>query len=436
VRLGRREFLGLAGGSALGLLAAACSSSSSGRAGGAAKPASSTSVPRALPAPGAAPFDTVVVLMMENRSFDHLLGWLPGADGKQAGLSFADAKGSRHATHPLAPDFQGCDGHDPKHDWKSVAAQYNGGACDGFLRTQPVGDTYPIGYYTGADLPVTAALARGHTVCDHYHCSVLGPTGPNRMYMWSATTDYLEFDGIMNGHDPRPSNVQLAIFDRLRAAGVSGAYYAGGEPQSYAYASKKYDAITYPHADFFAAARAGTLPHVTFLDPDLDTIAEGVGTATDDHPYGDLRRGEAFIAQVYRALAGSPQWDRMVFVLTFDEHGGFYDHVAPPRVADDNQLSGGPDFTRLGFRVPCIVMGPFAPARVVSSGPYEHCSILRMIEWRWGLEPMTARDRGARNLAEALDLSAGQRPVSLPSFVAPPVKPCTAAQIAKHLTSA
>ena len=193
-----------------------------------------TTTTRALPAPKAAPFDTVVVLMMENRSFDHMLGWMPGANGKQAGLSFADAHGAMHATHGLAPDFSGCAFFDPKHDWESVAKQYNGGACDGFLRTQPLGDTFPIGYYTDADLSVTAALARGHTVCDRYYCSVLGPTGPNRMYAWSATTDYLSFDGILNGQGRRPSNVQLAIFDRLHDAGVSGALFAGGEPQSYA----------------------------------------------------------------------------------------------------------------------------------------------------------------------------------------------------------
>jgi phospholipase C len=372
---------------------------------------------------------------MENRSFDHILGWLPGADGKQAGLSYEDANGVAHATHALAPDFQGCAFHDPKHDPVSVAKQFNGGKCDGFLRTQAVGDTFPIGYYTAPDLPITAALARGHTVCDRYFCSVLGPTGPNRMYAWSATTDYLEFDGILNGEGKRPSNVQLAIFDRLQDANVSGLYYAGKEPHSNSFASKKYDGITKTHDQFFADARAGKLPHVAFLDPDLDSVGEFVGTANDDHPYGDLRTGEAWIARVYNALAQSPQWDRLVFVLNFDEHGGFYDHVVPPRVKDDNTLTGGPDFKRLGFRVPCIIGGPFAPARVEHGGPFEHCSVLRMIEWRWNLPPMTARDRNARNLAEALTLSARQAPVKLPAFTAPPEQTCTSDQTQMHVAS-
>jgi phospholipase C len=428
--IGRRAFLELAGAGALGVLAACSSSSSNGSSAGrrrASKPS--------LPAPTDAPLDTVVVMMMENRSFDHFLGWLPDADGRQAGLSYADGRGVPHSTFRLAPDFQGCGSFDPKHDWESAARQFNGGKCDGFLRTQSLGDRYPIGYYSATDLPITGALARGHTVCDRYFCSVMGPTGPNRMYAWSATTDYLEFDGILNGQGKRPSNVQLAIWDRLRAANVSGLYYAGKEPSSYMYSSKKYDDIIRTHAEFFDAAAKGALPHVAWFDPDLDSIAEFLGTANDDHPYGDVRTGEAFVARVYRALAASPQWNRMVFVLTFDEHGGFYEHVPPPTVADDTVLPGPgphPDLQRLGFRVPCIVMGPFAPSRVVSTGPYEHCSILRMIEWRWGLEPMTARDRGARNLAEALDFSARQRPVELPSFAPPPPAQCTPAQIDAH----
>jgi phospholipase C len=321
-----------------------------------------------------------------------------------------------------------------------VQRQYNHGRCDGWLLTQPKGDVLPIGYYTGADLPICAALAGGHTTLDRYFCSVMGPTGPNRLYAWSATTDAGTFDfaGILNGQGTRPSHLQLAIWDRLRDAGVTGGYYAGQEPNSYQYESKKYDAITHSHAEFFGAAAAGTLPEVTFIDPDLPTVGEFLGTSNDDHPFNDVRQGEAFIATVYRALATSPQWDRLVFVLTFDEHGGFYDHVAPPVVADDTVLPGQgphPDFKRLGFRVPCIVMGPFAPGRIEHEGPYEHCSILRMIEWRWGLPAMTARDRNARNLAEVLDFSQHRRPLELPQFDPGPPRACTAADVNARVAS-
>ena len=431
--LDRRRFFGLAGGVALGLLATSCSSSArSTHATTTGKPGTVAQ----LPAANEAPFDVVVVLMMENRSFDHFLGWLPGADGKQTGLSFSDANGLAHATYALAPDYQGCRFHDPKHDWLSVQRQYDGGACDGWLQTQPAGDLFPIGYYAEADLPITASLARGHTTLDRYFCSMMGNTGPNRLYAWSATMDSLGFDGVLSGIGTRPSNLPLAIWDRLADAGVSGGYYAGKEPNSYQYASKKYDAITYPHDQFFAAAANGTLPAVTFIDPDLPTFEEFAGTSYDDHPFTDVRQGEAFIAKVYRALAQSPQWDRMVFVLTFDEHGGFYDHVPPPVVVDETVLAGAgphPDLKRLGFRVPCVTMGPFAPARIVHDGPYEHCSVLRMIEWRWNLQPMTARDRSARNLAEVLDFSQRRPPVELPAFDPGPPPPCTAADLSVRL---
>jgi len=135
-----------------------------------------------LPAPAEAPFDTVVVLMMENRSFDHLLGWLPGADGRQAGLTYADSSGAARPTWSVAPDWQGWRYGDPRHDWPAVAQQWNGGACDGFLKTQAVGDTYPISYYAAADLPVLATLARGYITFDRYFCWVVGATWPNRFY--------------------------------------------------------------------------------------------------------------------------------------------------------------------------------------------------------------------------------------------------------------
>src|SRR5213593_4435462 len=115
-----------------------------------------------------APFDHVVLLMLENRSFDHLLGWLPGADGRQGGLRFADTKGTVYPTYPLAPDFQGCGYADPDHSWEGGVKQLDGGRCDGFLKTAAPGDTFPIGYYTAADLPVLAALATNYTTFDNY----------------------------------------------------------------------------------------------------------------------------------------------------------------------------------------------------------------------------------------------------------------------------
>jgi phospholipase C len=134
-----------------------------------------------LPPPHEAPFDTVVVLMMENRSFDHVLGWLPGADGRQQGLRFADIHGVIHETRHLAPDWQGCTLSDPDHSWQGAATQYADGRCDGFLKTAPAGDHFPIGYYGPNDLPILHALATGYTTFDRYFCSMQGPTWENRL---------------------------------------------------------------------------------------------------------------------------------------------------------------------------------------------------------------------------------------------------------------
>jgi hypothetical protein len=119
----------------------------------------------------------------------------------------------------------------------------------------------------------------------------------------------------------------------------------------------------------------------------------------------------------------------MVFVLNFDEHGGFYDHVPPPECQDDTKLAGAgpfPNLKRLGFRVPAIAMGPFASRKIETAGPYEHCSILKMIEWRWGLEPMTMRDRYAKNFAEALDFTQRREAIDLPHYDPPPARACAA----------
>ncbi len=174
-------------------------------------------------------------------------------------------------------------------------------------------------------------------------------------------------------------------------------------------------------------AREGKLANVVFVDPDYTDRAEDMGTSNDYHPWGNLLVAEGFLAQVHDALKNSPQWDRMVFVLNFDEHGGFFDHVSPPECKDDTKLAGAgpfPNLKRLGFRVPAIAMGPFAPRKIEKSGPYEHCSVLKMIEWRWSLEPMTMRDRYAKNFAEALDFTKRREAIELPPYDPPPARAC------------
>ncbi len=133
----------------------------------------------ALPLPGQSGIEHIVLVMMENRSFDHFLGWLPGANGEQAGLSYLDPSGALHPTYPLAPDYQGCGHTDPDHSYSGGRVQYDDGRCDGWL-LDTSNDIYSIGYYTQNDLAFLGHAATTWTVCDNYYPAILGPTFPNR----------------------------------------------------------------------------------------------------------------------------------------------------------------------------------------------------------------------------------------------------------------
>jgi phospholipase C len=236
---------------------------------------------------------------------------------------------------------------------------------------------------------------------------MMGPTWENRLFQITGTTQLDEgWCDFPKEGERRPVVIPTAIFDRVREAGLTASYYYHESPVTGLFSSRRYDDISYPIEQFWRDAREGKLANVVFVDPNYTDRAEDMGTSNDYHPWGNLLVAEGFLAQVHDALKNGPQWDRMVFVLNFDEHGGFFDHVAPPECKDDTKLLGTsalPNLKQLGFRVPAIAMGPFAPRKVEKAGPYEHCSILRMIEWRWGLEPMTMRDHYAKNFAEALD---------------------------------
>jgi phospholipase C len=360
--------------------------------------------PAALPSPAHSGIDHVVVVMMENRSFDHLLGWLPGADGKQAGLTYLDAQGVPHQTYPLAPDFQGCAHADPDHSYEGARVEWNNGACDGWLLPTD-GDLFPIGYYRQEDLPFFGSAAPAWTVCDRYFASILGPTFPNRIYLHSGVTDRL---------DDSFTRVDLpTIWDRLAAKGVSGRYYCGNVSFLLLW-NNKYQSITKTTSQFFADCKAGKLPAVSYIDPNLtlDDTGPQSGIWNDDHPHADVRAGEYFLSTITNAVTHSPAWSRTLLVITFDEWGGFFDHVPPPAGPDVD-----PRYKQRGFRVPCLLVSPFARRGYVAHDVYDHTSILRLIEWRWGLRPLSVRDAAATNLATALDFS--RRDLAAKQIVAP-----------------
>src|SRR5580704_12080129 len=182
-----------------------------------------------LPTPSASGIDHIVVVTMENRSFDHLLGWLPNATGQQAGLSFKDPSGVAHATYALSGDWTGCPHNDPDHTYNGSRICYDSGKMDGFL-LDTANDIFSIGYYQEADIPFYAALARNYTTCDHYFASILGPTFANRMFMLAAQTDRLD-DSV--GISSLPT-----IYDALAKAGVSCTYYYNNVPYTALWAVK------------------------------------------------------------------------------------------------------------------------------------------------------------------------------------------------------
>lgn len=360
-----------------------------------------------LPRPQQSGIDRIVVVMMENRSFDHMLGWLPGADGRQAGLTYTDETGAAFDTYPLAPDFQGCAHPDPDHSYEGGRIQFNDGACDGWLRAGD-SDEYAIGYYTDADLPFFAGAARDWTTCDRWFSAILGPTFPNRIYLHSGQTDR-----ITNTFD---ICTLPTIWDSLSERKVSARYYFSDAPFLGLW-GLKYRPISRHISSFFDACATGKLPEVSFIDPRF--LESSTGLSTDDHPHADVRDGQVFQNSIYTAVTSSPAWHSTMLVFIYDEWGGFYDHVAPdiaPTSAID-RAAGNLDGRR-GFRIPAIVVAPFAPRGAVASTTFDHTSVLRFIEWRWRLDPLTERSATANNLAELLDFS--NRNLAAPSYLFDP----------------
>ncbi len=351
-----------------------------------------------LPSPQDSGIEHIIVVTMENRSFDHFLGWVRGANGRQAGLRYLDRDGSVKQTYRLAPDYQGCDHPDPDHSYEGGRVEYNGGACDGWL-VAGENDPYAIGYYTEEDLPFFAGAVKDWTVCDSYFSAIMAPTFPNRFYLHAAQTDRLA--------NTFEQSSLPTIWDLLAEGGHEGRYYYSDVP-FLALWGAKYLPIARLFGDFLADCDSGDLPAVSFVEPRM--LGEEQGLSNDDHPHADIRNGQAFLDEVYRAVTGSPAWNNTVLVITYDEWGGFFDHVPPPfgPIPEADAAAGNAD-GQLGFRVPAIVISPFAGRKIVSHLELNHTSILKMIEWRLNLPNLTVRDATATNLAEILEFRHPQR---------------------------
>ncbi len=375
--------------------------------------------------PKEAPIDTIVVLMMENRSLDHYLGWLGSdeayleAGRRRYGSGFhVDAKvevsyrspdtGERVSTQPLvggsvaSNPWRGCDHPIPGHTWDEGRRQLE----DGFLARGSGNDEYAISYFLRDDLLFHTELATRFTMFDRYFASLLSSTFPNRQYLHSAQS---------NGNKNDPTQLDVGIFsgrtiwDLLERARVSARYYYTDLPVLLLWGEQYSDRISSTDR-FFEDCDRGRLPRVAFVDPGF-----GGELRTDNHPQGDVRLGQRFVREIFGAFRESSHWKRGAFILVFDEWGGFFDHVRPPRLADGRASKHlYQDFGQAGFRVPALVTSPYALRGGVDHRVYDHTSILRFIEWRFLGAPaegpgggsgrwwLTERDRHANNLGATL----------------------------------
>ena len=396
----------------------------------------------------------VVFLIQENRSFDHYFGSYrgvrgfddhqPGSNGVFAQPAPAGASGVVLPFHlDMATTNAACT-NDIDHDWGPQHRYWNGGAMDGWAATHAAVDgadgAVAMGYYTRSDLPYYYALADGFTICDNYHCSVIGPTDPNRLFSLSGTNDPAGVAGgpILNTTDLIPglkqqfSKTWTTMPERLQAAGVSWKVYDNPQYASIKFAvaislNKLYyfkqfaDPSTEIHKnafgskwpdDFVSDIQSGNLPSVSWVCAPL---------GEDEHPPASPQVGEAFVSTVVNALAANPAvWAKTVVFVTYDENGGFFDHVAPPVAppgTPGEEITASPlpgdaqGFARpigLGFRVPMLVISPFSRGGYVCSDTFDHTSMLRFLETRFGVEVpnLSAWRRSVTgDLTATLDLS-------------------------------
>ncbi len=404
----------------------------------------------------------VVILIQENRSFDHYFGTLSGVRGfgdkhGRAAFTQAGAGGSKQTPFHLPDDCL----PDLTHDWAPQHQSWDRGRMDGFLRAHEGADPAGVGvetmgYYTRGDLPFYYALADAFTICDGYHCSVIGPTDPNRLMSMSASIDPAGKAGgpliqtNVGGRTPRFSWTTMP--ERLQAHGVSWKVYtspSGGVFDNVLTYFKQYSTgsllaargllPTYP-ADFMADLAVGKLPQVSWLL---------TGVADTEHPgFSGAVQGEIAVRQILEALVSHEKtWAKTALFITWDENGGFFDHVAPPVAPagaageflytanlPDPKFQGDTGGFRgpigLGFRVPMLVVSPFSRGGLVCSDVFDHTSTLRFLETRFRVPVPNLsawRRRATGDLTSTFNFAAAPKTsrVSLPNPATPAPCPAT-----------
>ncbi len=339
--------------------------------GGSAARAASAYRPRAS---ALTPIQHIVICAEENRSFDHYYGfasWV-GSYGVPAGYSQPDGSGGTVAPY----HFTSLSTSDVPHSWSAMHSEWDGGRMDGFYTT---GGINTLGYYTGQDLPYYYSLIQSFTLCVNYFCSVLGPTYPNRLYLMAGTSG-----GLTDNNLTRPGVLRYPmILDLLDAYGVSWKIYNvnyesiqsgwSDNVAQFFFNWKSDPRVLASKQDYLDDLSAGTLPQVSWIIPD-DKLG------WDEHPPADISVGMNLQRELITALQQSSAWASSVYLLTYDESGGFFDHVAPPQL----------DAYGLGPRVPTWVISPLAKPGHLEPTTYEHSSTLKLIEAAFGLPTLAS----------------------------------------------
>jgi phospholipase C len=380
----------------------------------------SETLDRDMPRGDRIPIDHFVILVQENRSFDHYFQSLGRSDVDVAPLSYQnpDPSGEGQFLRPYLLDDLCLD--DVPHNVIAVHHQVAGGQMNGFVAAANPGGRRALGYYDGGALNYYHWLANTFALGDRYFASVPGPTYPNRMFLLSGWSHNHTKNEPLRGLDAEES-----LFHQLAEKKLSFTVYSDAgtfEEALFPTFHRENPGRFRTLAHFAADAKSGKLPSLSWV-----SSTYGGADATDEHAPANVQLGQAFVAKIVSAVVNGPAWPRTALILTFDEHGGFFDHVPPPRAclpfarATPWPMPFDP-FRELGVRVPVIVVSPYAKPGYVSHHVYSHTSILRLLQARFDLPAFTSRDANEVPLYDLFDFTR-PRLTTVPEAPKPAIDP-------------